>query len=190
VPPTTGAAVPPVPATPTAPVARTFSGGCGLLFHPVRPERVADFESFLAYVRAALAKSTNPRVRSQAKGWRFLKAAEAGPNGVALYVFLIDPAVPSAEYALGPILAEVYTDPSQLSEIWSLYTSSVTSGGSLLNLSAVDMKEPQPILAAPVNPPAAGQKPGATGTPAAPVAPPPPTPGAGAKTAPATPPRC
>jgi hypothetical protein len=170
VPPPAGVAVPLVPATPTAPVARTFTGGCGLLLHPVRPERVGDFENFLAYVREALAKSTNPRVRSQAAGWRFFKAAEAGPNGVALYVFLIDPAVPSADYALGPILAEVYTDPAQLNEIWALYLSSVTSGGTLLNFALVEVKAPPPILAAPVNPPAAGQTPAAPASAPAPAA--------------------
>ena len=110
-PPAPGAppAVPPVPGTPTAPVvARTFTTGCGLLIHPVRPQAVKDFERFLAYVRDALAKSANPRVRSQASGWRFMRASEPGPNGVVMYVFWIDPAVPNAEYALGPILAEVY----------------------------------------------------------------------------------
>jgi hypothetical protein len=177
-PPLPGAAVPPVPAAPTAEVARTFTGACGLLLHPVRPDRVQDFEKFLAYLREALAKSANPRVRSQAAGWRILKAAESGPNGVALYLFLIDPAVPSADYSLGPILAEVYTDPAQLAEIWALYTGSVTSGGTLLNFSAVEVKPPAPILAPPVNPPAAGQTPDAA---ALPVTPPSTGPAAGAK---------
>ncbi len=183
-----GAAVPPVAASPADPVARTFTGACGLLLHPVRPDRVQDFENFLAYVRDALAKSANPRVRSQAEGWRFLKAAESGPNGVALYVFLIDPAVPGADYSLGPILAEVYSDPNQLSEIWALYTGSVTSGGTLLNFSPIEMKAPAPILAPPVNPPAAGQAPGAA---APPVTPPSTAPDAAAR--PVTPtasPRC
>jgi hypothetical protein len=136
-----------------------------MLLHPVRPDRVADFENFLAYVRDALAKSANPRVRSQAAGWRFLKAAESGPNGVALYVFLIDPAVASADYSLGPILAEVYSDPNQLSEIWALYTGSVTSGGTLLNFSPLEARPPAPILAAPVNAPPAGQTPAAAAPP-------------------------
>jgi hypothetical protein len=153
-------AVPPVPGTPTAPsAARTFATGCGLLLHPVRPERVQDFERFLAYVRDALAKSSNPRIRSQAAGWRFFKASEPGPNGVALYVFWVDPAVPGADYALGPILAEAYPDPAQLSEIWALYPGAVTSGGSLLNLSPVPIVPPQPIVTPPVNAPATGQKP-------------------------------
>ena len=162
----------PVPGTPTTPVAaRTFTTGCGLLIHPVRPERQKDFERFLAYVRDALAKSANPRVRSQASGWRFMRATEPGPNGVVMYVFWIDPAVPNTEYALGPILAEVYTDPAQLSEIWALYTSSVTGGGTLLNLSPVPLMPPEPIVTPPANPPAE-QKPAAPEVTTAPMAPP------------------
>jgi len=180
-------AVPAIPATPTGPpAARTFTSGCGFLMHPVRPEKVADFERFLDYVRDALAKTTNPRMKSQATGWRFFKATEPGPNGVALYVFWVDPAVPGAEYSLGPILAEVYTDPAQLAEIWAFYTTSVTSGGTLLNLSPVTLNPPKPILAPPANAPAAaGQKPGAPAAAApAPAAP------ATAPAAQTTTPRC
>jgi len=174
-----------VPQTATTPAARTFTAGCGLLMHPVRPERVQDFERFLDYVRDAMARTTNPRVQSQVAGWRFFKASEAGPNGVALYVFWVDPAIPGAEYALGPILAEVYTDPAQLAEIWALYTGSVTSGGTLLNLTPVVQRPPQPIAAPPANAPATAQKPAA----------PTPAPGPSVPTAPVTtgvaaPPRC
>ena len=114
--------------------------------------------------------------------------AARAPRNWALYVFLIDPAVPGADYSLGPILAEVYSDPNQLSEIWALYTGSVTSGGTLLNFSPIEMKAPAPILAPPVNPPAAGQAPGAA---APPVTPPSTAPDAAAR--PVTPtasPRC
>lgn len=157
--------VPPVSATPTGPLAtRTFSGPCGLLLQPVRPERTADFEQFLDYVRDALARSASPRVRSQAAGWRFFKAAETGPNATALYVFIVDPAIPGGEYSLGPLLSEAYTDPAQLTEIWTLYTASVTSGGTLVNLTPVPLNPPQPILTPPAN-----QVPGAN--PVAPVPP-------------------
>ena len=50
----------------------------GLLFNTVRPDRVADFEKAMGYLQAALASSTNERVRAQAKGWRVFKATEPG----------------------------------------------------------------------------------------------------------------
>jgi hypothetical protein len=114
--------------------ARTFTAPAGLLFHTVRPDRVAEFEKLVAFLRAALEKSTDPTIRLQARGWRVFRAAEPGPNGTVLYVFVIDPVVPNAEYGFGRILADVFTDPTQLQQIWRLYTTSVTSGGSLLNL--------------------------------------------------------
>jgi hypothetical protein len=129
------------PTTPGAPTAQTpiasraFTAPVGLLFNTVRPERVGDFEQVIARVQAALEKSTDPRVQEQAKGWRMFKATEPGPNGTVLYVFVMDPTVPGADYGLGGILAEAYPDVAELQEIWRLYTSSVSSGGSLMNLT-------------------------------------------------------
>lgn len=117
--------------------ARTFSTPVGVLFNTVRPDRVADFEKLLGYLQAALSASTDATVRAQAQGWKVLKASEPGPNGSVLYVFLLDPAVPGADYSLGHILADAYPDTAQLQEIWKLYTDSVASGGSLLNLTPV-----------------------------------------------------
>lgn len=134
---------PPSPAAPTPPPApgatpaRTFTAPVGLLFNTVRPDRVADFEKVMAYLQAALEKSADAKDRAQLQGWRVFKAAEPGPGGTALYVFVIDPTVPGADYGLGRILAEAYPDTAQLQEIWKLYSGAVTSGGSLLNLSPV-----------------------------------------------------
>jgi len=119
-----------------APTARTFTAPIGLLFNTVRPERVADFERVIGYLQSALEKSADPKDRAQAQGWRIFKAAEPGPGNTVLYVFVLDPTVPGADYGLGRILAEAY-DPTQLQEIWRLYTGAVTGGGTLLNLNPV-----------------------------------------------------
>jgi hypothetical protein len=142
------------PANPAAPAqaARTFTAPVGLLINTVRPDRVADFEKVMAYVRAALEKSTDPTIRAQAAGWRIFKAAEPGPNGAVLYMFTLDPTVAGAEYALGPILADAYPDPTQLQEIWKLYTGSVTTGGTLLNLTPLAAVAPAPLIDTPATP--------------------------------------
>jgi hypothetical protein len=121
------------PATPP-PQPRTFTAPVGVLFNTVRADRVDDFEQAMGYLQAALASSTNERVREQAAGWRIYKATEAAPGGAVLYVFLLDPTVVGADYSLGRILADAYLDQAKLQEIWKLYSGSVT-GGSLLNLS-------------------------------------------------------
>ncbi len=113
-----------------------------MILNAVRPERVADFEKVIGYLQAALSSSTNSTVRAQAQGWRVMKASEAGPNGAVLYVFLLDPTVPGADYGLGRILAEAYPDQAKLQEIWKLYTDSLASGGSLLSLTPVQPAPP------------------------------------------------
>ena len=146
--PQTPPGAPGAPATAAAPLTRMFTAKAGMLFNTVRPERVKDFETVLWYLQEALKKSTDPTVRAQAEGWKFFRAVEPGPNAVVLYVFVLDPAVPGADYGLGRILADAY--PEQIQEIWKLYQGSVTSGGTLLNLNPVDPMPPMPVV--PVNP--------------------------------------
>jgi hypothetical protein len=139
------ATVVPAPVVPPLPLgARTFTGKSGLIFNAIRPDRVVDFEMVIGYLQAALEKSTDARVREQAQGWRVFKATEPGPNGSVVYVFVIDPAVPGADYGLGRILADAY--PDQIEKIWSLYTGSQAQGGSLLNLTPV---QPPSLLTPP-----------------------------------------
>jgi hypothetical protein len=121
---------------------RTFTGTAGLMFNTVRPERVTDFELLLAEVQQALSRSTNPATQAMAKGWRFFKAAEPGPNGVVLFVFVVDPVVSGEDYSLGKILVDAFPDAAKVQEVWKLYTTSVTGGGTLLNLSAVSATPP------------------------------------------------
>ena len=138
--PTTPTTTPAAPAAASS--ARTFTAPAGVIINAVRPERVADFEKLIGYLKTALASSSDTTVRAQAQGWRVLKASETGPNGAVLYVFLFDPTVPGADYGLGRILAAAFPDQTKLQEIWKLYTDSLATGGSLLNLTPVEVTEP------------------------------------------------
>jgi len=147
----------PAPVVPPAQIAaRTFTAPTGMVFHAVRAERVVDFETVVGYLQSALEKSPDPQVRAQAKGWRVFKATEPGPNGTVLYAFLLDPTVPAADYALGPILSDAY--PDQIEQIWKLYQGALAGPGSqtLLNLTPVQ----PPPLPTPGTAPAATQPPG------------------------------
>jgi len=140
---------------PTAIAARAFTAPVGLLFNTVRPDKAADFEKLVSAVRAALEASTDPAIQGLAKGLRFYKASEPGPLNSVLYVFIVDPTVPGEDYGLGRILSQGSTDAAALQETWKLYTSSVTGGGSLLNLTPVPEAPAEPV---------AGEKPaGAVG---------------------------
>jgi hypothetical protein len=113
------------------------------VLQPVRRDRVVDFEVVVGFLTAALEKTTDATLRAQAKGWRVLKASEPGSNDSVLYVFLFDPVVPCAEYALGPILANAY--PDRIQEIWKLYTDSLVPGATLLNLGPVPPPPTRPL---------------------------------------------
>jgi len=123
----------PAPAPPATLPARSFTAPAGMLMIPVRSTRVADFDKFLGYVRDALAKTTDAGLREQARGWRFFKLAETGPNGDVLYALLAEPAVPCVDYGFLPILNAAIQDAKQLEEVWNLYRNSVTNGGHLMN---------------------------------------------------------
>ncbi len=142
----------PAPVVPPVPLgARTFTAPTGIIFSAVRPDRVVDFEMVIGYLEAALEKSTDSGVRAQAPGWRVFKAAEPGPNSTVLYIFLIDPTVPGADYGLGRILSDAY--PDQIQDIWKLYTGALAGGGSLLNLTPVQ-PAPLPLVTPPLTTPA------------------------------------
>ena len=159
------APAPAVTAAPLPPLTRTFTAKAGLLFNTVRPERVKDFETVMWYLQQALEKSTDPTVQAQAQGWKIFRALEPGPNAVVVYLYVLDPAVPGADYSIGRILADAY--PEQIQEIWKLYTGSVTGGGTIMNLNAVEPMPPAP--AEPALAPDATQVPG-TRTPPPPPA--------------------
>ena len=152
--PTTPGAVAPAAPT-TAVLERSFTAPVGVVLNTVRPERVEQFERLLAEVQTALAASKNPTMQAQAKGWRFYTAAEPVSGGAILFVFVIDPVVPGADYSLGKILVEAFPDAVKLQEVWALYTGSVTGGGNLLNLTPVSATV-KPATTAPATAPAPG----------------------------------
>lgn len=122
---------------------RSFTAPAGMLLIPVLSTKVGDFEKFIGYVRDALAKTTNATVREQARGWRFFKVPEPGPNGDVLFAFLMEPAVPCEDYGLGPILNAAIPDAKQQEEVWGLYRGSVRNGGHLMNFIPVTPPTPK-----------------------------------------------
>jgi hypothetical protein len=140
---------PPAPAPPAGqnvvsppPMGRVFASEQGLIFNAIRPDKVMDFEAVLVKLRAALADSKDPVRNQQGWGWKIYKAAEPGPNGSVLYVFVMDPAVKGADYGIAKILSEAY--PNEVMELYRMYTGAfATAGQSLINL------QPIPALANP-----------------------------------------
>lgn len=143
---TTPLPTPPTPAAPPAPVpapgqavvsppplGRVFASEQGLIINAIRVDKVTDFETVLAKLRAALESSKDPVRNQQGGSWRIFKAAEPGPNGSVLYFFVMDPAVKGADYGVAKILAEAY--PLEIAELYRMYTGAFAPAGqTIVNL--------------------------------------------------------
>ena len=125
-----------------------------------------DFETVLAKLRAALADSKDPVRNQLGWGWKFFKAAEPGPNGSVLYVFVMDPTVKGADYGVAKILSDAY--PNEVMELYRMYTGAfATAGQTLINLQPVPSLNPS-SSASPASdgaPTAGGSAPSSSATP-------------------------
>lgn len=126
----------PAPAAAAAakPQERVFKGDAGLIFSSVKKDKVADFESIIAKLKDALQKTSDPLKKQQAAGWKVYRASEPSADGNTLYVFVIQPAVPGADYALGRLVIEAF--PESLGDLSTKYTASVNQQ-SLVDLTLV-----------------------------------------------------
>jgi hypothetical protein len=144
-----------------------FASEQGLIFNAIRPDKVMDFETVLAKLRTALADSKDPVRNQQGWGWKIFKAAEPGPNGSVLYVFVMDPAVKGADYGVSKILAEAY--PNEVMDLYRMYTGAfATAGQTLINLQPVASLNGSPSSAAPASdgaPATGGAAPSSSATP-------------------------
>lgn len=91
---------PAAPATSAGPdpSAATFATDTGLLLVAVKPDKVADYEAAIVALQEALAKSEDEETRTLASGWRVYKASDLDVKANAIYVHLLRPAVPGADY--------------------------------------------------------------------------------------------
>ena len=126
------------PAATPAPSPFVFNGDGGVIFNFVKADKAADFEMVMGKLKEALAKSEKPERKAQAAGWRYFKASEAGPNGVVIYVFILDPVAKGAEYSVGNILVEVL-GATEGQALYKTYSESYANPaiGALLHLTKV-----------------------------------------------------
>ena len=117
--------------------ARVFASESGLILSPIKTTKVLDFETVVARIHEALARSADPIRRQQAAGWKVYRVTEPGPAGSVLFMFLMSPAVKGADYTIGKILAEAFPQ-EEVFEIFEAYTSSFAGPQSLLSIRLLD----------------------------------------------------
>ena len=109
-----------------------FAGDGALVLNYIKADKTADFESVVAKVKEALLKSEKPERKSQAAGWKIFKAAEPGPGGAVLYVWIIDPVAKGNEYSVSAILTEGF--PAEAAALYKTLADSY-SGQAIINLT-------------------------------------------------------
>lgn len=117
---------------------REFKTGTGLLLNYVKADQTAQFEAVMQKVKEALQKSGNAQRKQQAQGWKVYKAQEPGPNNSVLYVFIMDPAVPGADYAVSAILFEAF--PADVQKLHEQFRGVFPDGmgQSIVNMQLVN----------------------------------------------------
>jgi hypothetical protein len=114
---------------------RVFASDAGMVLNFIKPDKTADFEAVIEKLKQALQNSDKPERRQQAVSWKVFKSPDPAANNTVLYVFVIDPAVPNADYTVSTILAEGF--PDQVQELYQQYADSYASGQNFVNLKLV-----------------------------------------------------
>ena len=139
-PPTTPPAqTPAAPAQPTAPKL-AFKSSAGLLLVQVKPDQTAAFEEMVAKLKGGLTMSSDAALKTATSGFKIYKASEP-MAGNALYVVVVDPATPNAEYDFFMLLQKTMT-PEQLrdpatAEMFKKWSGAFAAGYNILNLTPV-----------------------------------------------------
>jgi hypothetical protein len=132
----------PPPASAQPPSGLVFGSDAAIVINPIRADRVAQFEMVVGRLREALRRSADPVRQRQAASWRVLKASERGPDGAVLYLYVIDPPVPGADYTVSHILAEAF--PAEVDALWTALRDSYLGAMHLLTLQTVPEPPPSP----------------------------------------------
>jgi hypothetical protein len=125
------------PAAPAAPKV-AFTAPAGLLLVQVKSDQTGTFEELVGKLNAALATTAKTELKQQAS-FKVYKTTE-GMGGNALYVVVVDPAVPNAEYSFLDLLNSTMTDDQKRApETREMFTkfAAVFAGLNKLNLTPV-----------------------------------------------------
>jgi hypothetical protein len=112
-----------------APPKLTFQGDTALWSVAILPEKTADFEQVMRHLHDALAHSSQPARQQQANGWKVVRLSTPLPDGNVVYVHVVHPVVPGADYTVMQILYDEMPDRRQ--ELYDLYRGAFAKNLSL-----------------------------------------------------------
>ena len=108
-----------------APQKTTFTGDMVIWAFNVNADKAADYEAVVAKLKDSLAKSEKPEAKQQLAGWKVMKNAQPQPDGSLVYIHIISPVVPEADYSITNIVYDVVKDPTEQKTFYDQYRGAV-----------------------------------------------------------------
>ena len=108
-----------------APQKTTFTGDMVLWAFGVNADKTGDYERVIATLKDSLAKSEKPEAKQQLAGWKVLRNATPQPDGSIVYIHVINPVVPGADYSITNIVYDVMKDPGEQTKFFELYRGAI-----------------------------------------------------------------
>ena len=108
-----------------APQKTTFTGDMVIWAFNVPGDKAADYEAVVAKLKDSLAKSEKPEAKQQLAGWKVMKNAMPQPDGSLVYIHVISPVVPEADYSITNIVYDVVKDPAEQKAFYDQYRGAV-----------------------------------------------------------------
>ena len=96
-----------------------MAGPTGMVYHAIKADKTAEFESVMTRLRDLLAVSGDEVRRRQGAGWRVFRQATPLADGSVLYVSVLDPVVANAEYDVPRLLAEAA--PAEAAQLYQQF---------------------------------------------------------------------
>ena len=134
-PPATTTGQPPATTTAQPPAAApkvSFTTPAGVLLVQVKPDQTAVFEVMFTKLKTGVSNTAD--LKAQAGAWKAYRASEPMAGNV-LYIVIIDPAVPNAEYQFFEVMQKTLTDEQKrdpaTAEMYKKYAAAIASMNKL-----------------------------------------------------------
>lgn len=108
-----------------APQKTTFTGDMVLWAFAVNADKTADYDQVVVKLKEALMKSDKPETKQQLAGWKVMKSATPQPTGEIVYIHVIHPVVPDADYSITNIVYDAFKDPADQKAFFDTYRGAI-----------------------------------------------------------------
>lgn len=139
--------------TPTGdPASVTVVTSVGMVLHAIKPASVSDYEAVIIALQEAFSTSSDEEAKRVAAGWRVMKATEPDAKANILYVHLLYPTTPDADYRASLWLDRLLSGAP--AELLARYRDAFAAPPTMLSLTELANMSvaPAPAKAMPAKP--------------------------------------